>query len=86
MAHGFRPVQRDALMLLPPDMRDWLPDDHLAWLVLDVVNQLDLSSIESRYRLGSTGRRAYDPAMLTALLVYAYCCGERSSRRSRPAA
>lgn len=68
-------------MLLPPDMREWLPDDHLAWLVLDVVGQLDLSRIESQYRLGWAGRRAYDPVMLTALLVYAYCCGERSSRR-----
>jgi transposase len=81
MAYGFRPVQRDALMLLPPDLRDWLREDHLAWLVLEVVDQLDLSGIESEYRLGSTGRRAYDPSMLTALLVYGYCCGQRSSRR-----
>lgn len=80
MAREFRGVDRDAVMLLPPDLREWLPDDHLAWLVLEVVDQLDLSGISSTYRLGSVGRQAYDPAMVTALLVYAYCCGVRSSR------
>lgn len=80
MARWFRGVDRDAVMLLPPDLREWLPDDHLAWLVLEVVDQLDLSAMRAGYRLGSTGREAYDPAMMTALLVYAYCCGVRSSR------
>jgi transposase len=73
-------VPRDAPMLLPPDLRDWLPEDHLAWLVLDVVGQLDLSAISGTFRRGSTGREAYEPAMLTALLVYGYCQGVRSSR------
>lgn len=68
-------------MLLPPDLRDWLPADHLAWLVLEVIEQCDLSPIVAGFRRGGTGREAYDPAMLTALLVYAYCTGERSSRR-----
>lgn len=81
MARKFRPVDRDALMLLPPDMRHWLPDDHLAWLVIEVVQSLDLQQIRKEYKLGSTGREAYDPAMLTALLIYAYCVGERSSRQ-----
>lgn len=67
-------------MLLSPDLREWLPEDHLAWLVLDVVAELDLSVITSRFRLGSTGREAYDPGMLTALLIYGYCQGVRSSR------
>ena len=67
-------------MLLPPDPREWLPKDHLAWLVIDVVDQLDLKRLEAKYRLGAAGRQAYDPAMLTALLIYAYCCGVRSSR------
>jgi transposase len=68
-------------MLLPPDLRDWLPEDHLVWLVLEVVDQLDLTAIVSTYRRGGVGREAYDPAMLTALLVYCYCCGVRSSRQ-----
>jgi transposase len=67
-------------MLLPPDLREWLPDDHLVWLVLQVVEELDLSAVEGRYRLGGVGRQAYDPAMLTAVLIYAYCVGMRSSR------
>jgi transposase len=67
-------------MLLPPDLRDWLPDDHLAWLVLEVVDQLDLADIQRQYRLGGAGREAFDPALLTAVLLYAYCVGLRSSR------
>jgi transposase len=81
MARDFRAVDRDQPMLLPPDLRDWLPPDHLAWLVLEVVNGLDLSAIESGFKRGGTGRQAYDPRMLTTLLVYAYCHGVRSSRR-----
>lgn len=81
MARNFRPVDRDTLMLLPPDMRHWLPADHLAWLVIEVVESLDLQAIRREYKLGSTGREAYDPAMLTSLLIYAYCVGERSSRQ-----
>jgi len=69
------------LMLVPPDMREWLPADHLVWLVLEVVDQLDLSGLVQVYRRGGVGREAYDPGMLTAVLVYAYCTGERSSRR-----
>lgn len=81
MAREFRVVERDQVMLLPPDLRDWLPPDHLAWLVLDVVDQLDLSVIESTFRRGGTGREAFDPGLLTALLVYGYCQGVRSSRQ-----
>lgn len=80
MAKRFRPVDRDQQFLLPVDMRDWLPDEHQVWLVLDVVEELDLSVLRSRYRLGGVGRQAYDPAMLLALLVYGYCQGVRSSR------
>src|SRR5512139_4136424 len=80
MAKRFRAVDRDQQFLLPVDMRDWLPDEHQVWLILDVVEHLDLTVLRSRYRLGGVGRQAYDPAMLLALLVYGYCQGVRSSR------
>jgi len=68
-------------MLLPPDLREWLPPDHLAYLVLGLVDQLDLSAVIATYRRGGTGREAFDPAMLTGLLIYAYAQGVRSSRQ-----
>ena len=55
MALGFRGVDRDASMLLPPDLRDWLPADHLAWLVLEVVGQLDLSDLNRPGVSGGSG-------------------------------
>lgn len=67
--------------MLPPDMADWLPQDHLVWFVLEVVEQLDTTVFHADRRLGGRGREAYDPDMLLALLVYAYATGERSSRR-----
>jgi transposase len=81
VAHGFKPVDRDQQFLLPPDVRDWLPPGHLAWLVIETVGELDLSEVVAGYRLGGAGRQAYDPAMLTGVLLYAYAIGVRSSRR-----
>jgi transposase len=81
VAFGFRRVDRDQAFLLPPDLREWLPDDHLARFVVEVVDQLDLGEIRAGYRLGGRGRQAYDPAMLVALLLYGYATGVRSSRR-----
>ncbi|MFJ5036139.1 transposase [Streptomyces sp. NPDC088560] len=81
MAKGFRPVDRDQQFLLPVDMREWLPDDHVVWVLLEVVDHLDLRSLETRYSLGGVGRRAYDPRMMLALLIYAYADGMRSSRQ-----
>lgn len=81
VAHGFREADRDQQLLLPPDLREWLPEDHLARFVVEVVDQLDLSELQVAYRLGGRGRQAYDPAMLTALLLYGYATGVRSSRR-----
>jgi transposase len=81
MALGFKVVEREQPMLLPPDLQDWLPADHLARLVLEVVDQLDLSAIESRFQLGGVGREAFHPRLLTGLLIYAYCVGVRSSRQ-----
>ena len=71
---------RDQVFLLPADMRDWLPGDHLVWFVIDVVDELDLSRFRAAYRADGHGRAAYDPAVLVAVLLYAYCCGIRSSR------
>ena len=62
-------------------MIDWLPEDHLVWFVIEVVAQLDTTAFHANRKLGRAGRRAYDPDMLLALLVYAYASGERSSRR-----
>ena len=81
MARAYRPVVRDQEFLLPPNMAEWLPQDHLVWFVLDVVDRLDTKLFHAGRRTGGVGRRGYDPDMLLALLVYAYAVGERSSRR-----
>jgi transposase len=81
VARNFLPYETNQQFLMPPSLADWLPEDHLAFFVLDVVSELDLSSFEAHYRRGGAGRAAYDPRMLLALLLYAYCIGERSSRR-----
>jgi transposase len=81
VGYNFRPVEREQAFLLPPSLRDWLPEDDLAWLVLDAVAEMDLRPIYARYRSDGWGATAFDPAMMTALLLYAYATGERSSRR-----
>jgi transposase len=81
MAYNFRACDRDQAFLLPPDIRDWLPANHLAWFVLDVVDQLDLGPFLTAYRADGHGRAAYAPQMLLAVLLYAYCTGVRSSRQ-----
>jgi len=81
MAYNFRACDRDQAFLLPPDVRDWLPADHLAWFMLDVVDQLDLGPFLKAYRADGHGRAAYEPRMLLAVLLYGYCTGVRSSRQ-----
>ena len=81
MAYNFRACDHDQAFLLPPDVRDWLPADHLAWFVLDVVDQLDLGPFLKAYRADGHGRAAYEPRMLLAVLLYGYCTGVRSSRQ-----
>jgi transposase len=71
----------DQLMLMPPSVRDWLPEDHLAFFVLDTVAELDLNDFFAAYRADGRGGSVYDPATMLAVLLYAYCTGERSSRR-----
>jgi transposase len=81
VAKGFRPVLRDQAFLLPPDMREWLPEDHLVWFVLDTLDLLDVSEFEGCRRPGGVGAAGYDPRMLLGLLIYGYCHGVRSSRQ-----
>jgi transposase len=81
MGQNFLSCDRDQDLLMPPSVREWLPGDHLAWFVLDVVGRLDLDGFYSAYREDGSGRPAHDPAMMVALLVYGYAVGERSSRR-----
>lgn len=81
VAFEYLPVDRSQQYLLPPDMGEWLPADHLVWFVLDVVSRLDTSSLHARHRNDGVGRRSYNPDMLLCLLIYAYCTGLRSSRQ-----
>lgn len=81
MAVNVRCGDMDQLMLMPPSVRDWLPEDHLAFFVLDVVAELDLAEFFAAHRADGRGGSVYDPAMMLAVLLYAYCTGERSSRR-----
>ena len=80
MPQNFLFPQRDQPLLMPVDMREWLPEDDLAFLVLDAVAALDLGEFRRRYRADGHGRAAFDPEMMVALLLYGYCRGERSSR------
>jgi transposase len=80
MAQNFIGGDRDQSFLLPPDVRDWLPEGHLAWFVLDAVAGMDLGEFYAAYRRDGVGRRAYDPAMVVALLLYGYSRGVRSAR------
>jgi transposase len=77
---NFLPCDREQALLLPPSLREWLPDDHLAWFVIDAVEALDLRAFYADYRDDGWGRAAHEPAMMVALMLYAYALGERSSR------
>jgi transposase len=81
MAQNFLACDRDQSFLLPPDIRDWLPEDHYAWFVVDAVGVMDLDAFYAAYREDGHGRAAYDPAMIVALLLYCWSRGTRSSRR-----
>src|SRR3954447_4226597 len=81
MAQNFLACDRDQELLLPPSVRDWLPEGHVAWFVIEAVGQLDLSAFYAGYRGDGHGGAAHDPAMMVALLLYCYAIGERSSRR-----
>jgi transposase len=80
MPQNFLCPQRDQPLLLPVDMREWLPEDDLVFVVLDAVATLDLGEFRRMYRADGHGRAAFDPEMMVALLLYGYCQRERSSR------
>src|SRR6476660_8430235 len=80
MAQNFIACDREQELLLPPSLREWLPEEHLAWFVLDAVAEMDLAAFYAGYRDDGWGRAAHDPAMMVALFVYAYAIGVRSSR------
>ena len=81
MSKTYRPYDPDQQLLLPAALREWLPDDHLAYFISDVVDQLDLSSITARYEGERRGGPPYHPRMMVKVLLYGYCVGVASSRR-----
>jgi transposase len=82
MSKSFRPYSLDQHLLLPPDLRDWLPADDVAWFISDTVDELDLCAIVDTYEVGDgRGQPPYHPAMMVKLLLYAYCIGTPSSRK-----
>jgi transposase len=81
MAKTYRTYLPEQDLLLPPSLRDWLPEDHLAYFVSDVVDQLDLRTIECVYEEEERGQPPYHPRMMTKILLYGYCVGVFSSRR-----
>src|SRR5260370_25299647 len=81
MAKVYRPYFPEQDFLLPPSLREWLPEDHLSYFVSDLIDQLDLSQIEQHYEREERGYPPYHPRMMTKVLVYGYCVGVFSSRR-----
>src|ERR687886_835806 len=80
MGQNFLVCDREQAFLLPPDVRDWLPEGHFAWFVIDAVARMDLAAFYGDYRQDGHGRAAFEPAMMVALLLYGYARGIRSSR------
>jgi transposase len=80
MPQNFIECDREQAFLLPPSLREWLPEDHLAWFVLDAVEEMDLSEFYAEYRADGHGRAAYEPSMMVALLLYGYATKQRSAR------
>ena len=81
MSKTFRPYEPEQMFFMPASMRDWLPANHLAYFISDVVAQLDLSAITKRYKYEERGYPPYHPVMMAKVLLYAYCIGVPSSRK-----
>jgi len=77
----FKPYCPDQILLLPPDMKQWLPEGDLAYFIMDVVSELDLSAIYRHYSSSRSGQPPFNPRMMTGLILYAYCVGLPSSRK-----
>ena len=80
MAQNFIECDREQAFLMPPSLREWLPEDHLAWFVIEAVGEMNLDELYADYRADGHGRAAYEPSMMVALLLYAYATGQRSAR------
>lgn len=80
MAYNIKTINRNQIYLMPPSLQEWLPEKDMAWFIIDVVEQMDLSAYYRKYRGDGRGQEAYDPSMMVALLVYAYSNGIQSSR------
>jgi transposase len=80
MPRNFIVCDRDQVLLMPPSLQDWLAEDHLAWTILDAVEEMDLNPLLAAYRPDGHGRPAYHPKVMVALLLYCYSRGNRSSR------
>jgi transposase len=72
-------IDRETPMMFPPDLREWLPENHLAYFIVDIIEQLDLSGFKVNNR--GSGSEQYPPAMMLELLVYCYATGIFGSRR-----
>jgi len=81
MSKPYKSCNRNQMLLLPPSLYQWLPKGHLAYFIIDIVEQLDLSAIYEPYEKQNRGQPPYEPSMMTALLLYAYCVGVPSSRK-----
>ena len=81
MSKSYLPYDPDQQLLLPQALQEWLPEDHLAYFISDVVDQLDLSEITTRYEQERRGGPPYNPRMMVKVLLYGYCVGVPSSRR-----
>ena len=81
MSKTYRPWNPDQPWLLPPSPKEWLPEGDLVYFVMDVVRQMDLSSITDYYERSDRGYPPYHPRMMVSLLLYSYCNGVFSSRR-----
>ena len=81
MSKTYLPYEPDQQLLLPAALQEWLPDDHLAYFISDVVDQLDMSKVTARYERERRGGPPYHPRMMVKVLLYGYCVGVASSRR-----